>query len=118
MSPEERGEIAAELLERLLPLDDTRRSEVAVWLEFTTAARTDPALAELAAAGTHTLVRRILHRAAEAGALRPDLDLPTEVVRLAALIDGLSTTTALQPDLVTPHQCRAALRHHLRDLRR
>ena len=46
---------ALRLLDELLPLDDTRRAEITVFLEFATAARTDPALDHLAreaAAGT------------------------------------------------------------------
>lgn len=66
----ERRTVATDLLEQLLPLDDARRAEVTVWLELTTAARTDPGLFDLAAeagAGTQVLVRRILSRHAEAG---------------------------------------------------
>jgi hypothetical protein len=33
---------ALRLLEELLPLGDTRRAEITVFLEFATAARTDP----------------------------------------------------------------------------
>ena len=48
---------ALRLLEELLPLDDIRRAEITVFLEFATAARTDPALDHLAreaAASTRT----------------------------------------------------------------
>ena len=63
---------ALRLLDELLPLDDTRRAEITVFLEFATAARTDPALDHLAreaAAGTRTLVRRVLIRNIEARGL-------------------------------------------------
>jgi hypothetical protein len=49
-----------------------RRAEITVFLEFATAARTDPALDHLAreaAAGTRTFVRRVLIRNIEAGGL-------------------------------------------------
>ena len=107
------------LLDELLPLDDTRRAEITVFLEFATAARTDPALDHLAreaAAGTRTLVRRIFIRKHRGGGLRPDLASDVEAARLWALLDGLSFNAVLQSDLVSAHDCVAALRAHLDEL--
>lgn len=108
-----------DLLAELLPLDQERRAEVTVFLEFTTAARTNPALADLAhetALGTRALGRRVLTGMREAGALRVGLDLDTETERLAALLDGLSQHAVLHPRLLTADDCLTTLRAHLAEL--
>ncbi|MFG2227498.1 TetR/AcrR family transcriptional regulator [Streptomyces sp. NPDC048644] len=115
----EQYDLAAGLLAELLPLDDLRRAEVTVFLDFTAAARTDPAFADLsrkAATGTRGLVRRVLTRLADDGALGQGRDLPAETERLAALIDGLGLTAVLHPTVVTPQTCTEALRNHLSEL--
>ncbi|NKQ58176.1 TetR family transcriptional regulator [Amycolatopsis sp. K13G38] len=103
---------AAELLCELLPLDRDRRAEATVFLEFVTAARTDPALADLAreaAEGTRALVRRVLEPS------EVD-DLELEVRRLTALLDGLSFDGVLHPDSLTPRQAEAVVLAHLEGL--
>ena len=113
---DERVDAVVELLGELLPLDARRRDEVVVFLEFSTAARRDDGLADLAresAAGTDALVRRVLRPS-----LGPERDVDTEADRLGALLDGLSLagTRAVAP--VGPERQRAALRAHLLDVRR
>ncbi|MFG2135388.1 TetR/AcrR family transcriptional regulator [Streptomyces sp. NPDC048650] len=118
-APAEQFRLAAGLLEELLPLTESRRAEVIVFLEFSAAARTHPAfadLAEQAATGTRSLLRRILGRLAETGALGAGRDLSVETERLAALLDGLGLGAALHPHVVAPHTATEALRTHLADL--
>ncbi|MFI9047947.1 TetR/AcrR family transcriptional regulator [Streptomyces sp. NPDC053427] len=115
----EQFRLAAGLLGELLPLGEERRAEVIVFLDFSVAARTDPAFADLAeetATGTRRLVRRVLERLAETGALGTGRELGTETERLAALLDGLGLAAALHPQVLDPHQCAEALRTHLADL--
>ncbi len=109
-----RRQWAADLLSELLPLDDARRGEVIVWLEFTTAARINPVLDDLAqksAAGTRSLARQLLR-----GTLRSGLDLNAETERLVALVDGLSINAVLRPELLNADDCVAALHAHLAEL--
>ncbi|WP_405743821.1 TetR/AcrR family transcriptional regulator [Streptomyces sp. NBC_01525] len=111
--------LAADLLGELLPLDDLRRAEVTVFLDFTAAARTEPAFADLsrkAATGTRALIHRVLARLADDGSLGPARDVPAETERLAALIDGLGLTAVLHPTVVTPTVCTDTLRAHLAEL--
>ncbi|MEW2437664.1 TetR/AcrR family transcriptional regulator [Streptomyces caniferus] len=110
---------AVELLSELLPLDDSRRAEVTVLVDFSTAARTHPALDDLAretATGTRTLVRRILARLDTAGGLRPGLALDTETERLTSLLDGLAFTAVLRSDVLDARTCATVLRAHIDDL--
>ncbi|WP_372410482.1 TetR/AcrR family transcriptional regulator [Streptomyces luteireticuli] len=116
---EERLRLVGGLLAELLPLDARRRAEVVVFLEFTAAARTDPAFAELshrAAAGTRRLMGRVLARLDESGMLRPGCDLGVETERLAALLDGLGQAAVLHPDVVAPERCAEVLTAHLEEL--
>ncbi|WP_328388812.1 TetR/AcrR family transcriptional regulator [Streptomyces sp. NBC_00400] len=110
---------AVELLSELLPLDDSRRAEVTVLVDFTTAARTHPEIDDLAqetATATRTLVRRILARLDTAGGLRAGLTLDTETERLTSLLDGLAFTAVLRPDVLDAQTCATVLRAHLDDL--
>ncbi|QHC23518.1 TetR/AcrR family transcriptional regulator [Streptomyces sp. GS7] len=111
--------LTAGLLAEFLPLDERRRAEVTVFLDFNTAARTDPAFADLsrqAAEGTRRLMRRVLTRLDESGTLRHDLDLDIEAERLAALLDGLSLRAVLHPEILAPRVCVDVLVAHLGDL--
>ncbi|MFJ7065557.1 TetR/AcrR family transcriptional regulator [Streptomyces sp. NPDC101115] len=105
--------LAEGLLAELLPLDDQRRAEATLFLDFNTAARTNPALGDLsrqAAEGTRSLVRRVLDRPDASGVLRPGLGPDVETERLTALLDGLGQGGVLQPSIVDPRTCAEVLR--------
>jgi hypothetical protein len=111
--------LAAGLLAELLPLDERRRAEVTVFLDFNTTARTNPAFGDLsrqAAEGTRSLVRRVFTRLNTAGTLRPGLDVDIETERLTALLDGLGLNAVLHPQILNPRTCIDVLLTHLDDL--
>ncbi|TLQ47821.1 TetR/AcrR family transcriptional regulator [Streptomyces marianii] len=111
--------LAAGLLAELLPLDERRRAEVTVFLDFNAAARTNPAFGDLSrqsAEGTRKLVCRVLTRLDASGALRPGLDIGIETQRLTALLDGLSNSAVLHPEILNPRTCVDVLIAHLGDL--
>ncbi|BAU85041.1 hypothetical protein SLA_4153 [Streptomyces laurentii] len=113
--------LCTELLAELLPLDAHRRAEVTVFLDFNTAARTDPSLADLSrqtAEGVRDLVRRVLGRLDDAGTLRPGLDRAVETEKLASLVDGLGLNGVLHPEVLDPDLCHAVLRAHIEGLAR
>ena len=116
---EQRRDLAIDLIGELLPLDEKRRVEVILYLEFLAAARTNPALADLAAevaTGTQWLMKRILNRMIDAGDLGADSDPNAEALRLWALVDGLAFNAIIHPGLVTKADCLAALRAHFDSL--
>ncbi|WP_406630333.1 TetR/AcrR family transcriptional regulator [Amycolatopsis sp. WGS_07] len=120
VSPEEAVDRLTEFLSELLPLDERRRTEITVLVEFLIAARANPGLDDLAreaVQGTVTLARRIVDAQARSGRYEPR-DPEIEAPRLAALIDGIAFRTVLQPDLTTPEECVAVLRAHLAELTR
>ncbi|MFJ5678004.1 TetR/AcrR family transcriptional regulator [Streptomyces sp. NPDC093097] len=115
----EQLQLVAGFLAELLPLDEHRRAEVTVFLDFNTAARTNPAFGDLsrqAAEGTRKLARRALTRLDAAGTLRPGLDLDIETERLTALLDGLSLRAVLHPEILNPRACGEVLLTHLGNL--
>lgn len=81
------------LLLEVLPLDATRRAEAQVWLAFTAAAATRPALAEVHHEQFEALAdlcRQVVRHLAAAGRLRADAEVEAEARRLHALLDGLT----------------------------
>lgn len=109
---EGRRQAVEDLLGEFLPLDPDRRDESEIWLAFTTAARTRPALRPQARR-LHEGLRVIVGKVLVGGGV-PDVEVETE--RLAALLDGLALNGVLQPDLTTPEVMRSVLRGHLASL--
>jgi AcrR family transcriptional regulator len=114
------GRPAVRVLSEVLPLDDRRRDEVALWLAFATAARTRPALlphAERLYDGLRFICEKVVRRMVAEGTAAAALDVPLEVQRLAALVDGLAVDGVLHPDRMTPELTVSLLHRHLDSLR-
>jgi AcrR family transcriptional regulator len=79
------------VLRELLPLDEERRTEAAIWLAFVSRSLVDPTIADrqrLAFDALHDLCVRVLGEVAAHGWLAPELDVEGEAARLHALLDG------------------------------
>jgi len=116
MTPEQRLAVVESLLAELLPIDEPRRREAIVWLEFTTAARTDATLRPYArelATAMRTMVRKVLDGMARGSHLRDGLDLELETRRFCALLDGIMLAAVLTPEQMPPEAELATLRRHL-----
>ncbi|MCC4320458.1 MULTISPECIES: TetR/AcrR family transcriptional regulator [Streptomyces] len=103
--------VAQEVAGQFLPLDAARAEETAVWLDFVAAARTDPALGEIAVElhdGLRAVAGRLLHRLG--------VDDPVAAEHLAAVLDGLTLGATLHPDRLSPDTIRAVLHRHLTQL--
>lgn len=119
--PAARRARALETLAQLLPLDEDRRVEVLVWLEFVARARFDPSLDEprsLAWEGSRHLTRLALADAA--GLELPRLDgstLPPAAeeasLDLHLTVDGLAVQATTYPEQWPPEQQLAALERSL-----
>ena len=86
----------------LLPLDEERRLELTVWLEFLPATVHDPDMAELHRATTRELVDGLaegLDVAQHHGELSADLDTRAEAAALVAFTDGLTVHRLTSPDV-------------------
>lgn len=76
----------------VLPLDDRRRTEGAIWLAFAARSLVDPRIAEeheMVFDGIREVCERVIHELAVRGRLSPGLDPEREAGRLHALVDGL-----------------------------
>ena len=110
--PADRTRHAVALLCELLPMDERRRAEVTVFVDFAALSRTNADLHDLAAEaaiGTRAAARQVL--AYLAGGADDDADVETE--RLTSLVDGLGLNAVLHPDLVTAAGTERVLTAHL-----
>ncbi len=106
----------AGVLEELLPLDDERRADAVVHMEFMLDARTNTELLDAAQddyRATGAIVGRVLLALMESPLAVPNLVPVDEAERLIALLDGLSLRMVLQPAWAAPEQGQATLRRHL-----
>lgn len=86
-------ERAMRWMRELLPLDDVRRTELAVQLQLSRLALTDAGLqgnAQQLHAGVRRVCAAVLHELSDVGGLAADVDLELETARLHALLDGLA----------------------------
>ena len=112
-------EACAGVLEELLPLDEARRADAVVHMEFMLAARTNTELSAAARddyRATGAVVGRVVLQLLESPLATADLVPVDEAERLIGLLDGLSLRMVLQPDWAAPEQGRATLRRHLNAL--
>ena len=120
--PARRNELlekCAAVLEELLPLDEQRRADAVVHLEFMLDARTNTDLLDAAQddyRATGAIVGRVLLALMESPMATPGMVPVDEAERLIALLDGLSLRMVLQPAWAAPAQGRATLRRHLASL--
>lgn len=104
------------LAETLLPLDEERRIELTVWLEFLPATVTDPDLAGLHRETTRLLVDGFADAftlAEQAGLFPPENDPTGEAVALVSLVDGLTVHHLVRSDHFGADRIRAVLRTHI-----
>jgi len=114
-------ESAMAALEAVLPLDEQRRAEAQVWLAMLSRRHARPSLGQQGTMVDDALregIRVGLEGLVRAGLVDDGRDLEVEVVRLHALIDGLSVHGLGDPPWLGPDEIRAALLAHLRDLAR
>lgn len=112
-------EKCALVLEELLPLDEARRADAVVHMEFMLDARTNAGLAEAAQddyRATGAVVGRVVLQLMGSPLAAESLVPVDEAERLIGLLDGLSLRMVLQPDWSAPEQGRATLRRHLHSL--
>lgn len=101
------------VLEELMPLDDRRRGDFAVWLALVVGGLQDPALAEISAEANLGIRRACRWVLVNAGKQRPSEDA---VRRLHAFVDGLSLHLSLYPDDTSAAAARRSLRAQVRQL--
>lgn len=86
-------EVIRGLLCEVLPLDEERRTEGALWFAFAARSLVDPRVAEEHAVvfdGVRELCRRAIHQVDQGGWLAPGLVPEIETARLHGLVDGLA----------------------------
>ncbi|MNS82326.1 HTH-type transcriptional regulator BetI [compost metagenome] len=104
---------------QLLPMDEDTRSEMEVWIAFTTKALADSSLKaqsdqvfEKMRLGINSIIESLV----ELELAVPDLDVDLETARLHSLIDGLAMHAVIRPDSMTPDRLEELVTHHLESL--
>lgn len=119
--PDLHGRAGAErILEEMMPMDEGRRDEYAVYLAFIGRAQADPRLRAIrddAEAVERRVIRGAVQLLADAGELAAGRDAEAETDRLYPLVDGLALQGALFPAAYPPEHLRAVLAAHLDELR-
>ena len=111
---------AEAVLAELLPLDDQRRTEMAVNMAVVAESPPHPALRRVALDAQQAVsdaCAAVLSRLQHENLIRPDAEMAYETERLHALVDGLAlhALTAERKDL-RPRAILAVLRTHLAEL--
>ena len=112
-------ENCAAVLEELLPLDENRRADAVVHMEFMLDARTNNDLSDAARddyRATGAVVGRVVLQLLESPLAAATLVPVDEAERLIGLLDGLTLRMVLQPAWAAPEQGRDTLRRHLHAL--
>lgn len=112
-------EAAWAFLSEVLPLDETRRAEMEVWLAFHSKALVDETLKSLSEKVYAQMaggIRHFLDQLMQRGVLRQDLDAAKESKRLHALIDGLAIHGIMFPGALTADDMRNIIICHLESL--
>ncbi|MBB4934911.1 AcrR family transcriptional regulator [Lipingzhangella halophila] len=105
--------------ETLLPLDDERRTELAVWLEFVPATLTDPEMSRIHRDTTRRLVDGIaggITSAQKHGELSTGVDARAEAAALVAFVDGLTMHHIATAEIFDTGMIRDALHRFIDQL--
>ncbi len=109
------GDVTNRLVDNLsvlLPLDEWRRAEAAVWLAFLAETQHDPVLARAHEDATRLgreLIAEAVRAAQRTGETEPTVDADSAAALLMAFLDGLVTQLATMPGLCDADWGRRAL---------
>jgi hypothetical protein len=107
------------ILHQLLPLDEERRIEMEVWLSFQAKSLSDPELQPLSNKmyeDIYKIVSFVFELMNQFGIMKPELNIPIEIERLYALIDGLGLHCLFNPYHNTTEVIDLILIQHLEAL--
>lgn len=110
---------AAAIFCQLTALSEEQKTEMEVWLSFCVEAFYKPELKPLNDKlydSIHSVVFQVLLAMADAGLVRPDLDLDHETHVLHILIDGLALHRVIRPEKMSELHIKRILEQHLREL--
>lgn len=108
-----------EVLLELVPVDGDKRTETGVWLVFAIRSLSSVVLQakkEELTEGEYVLMEALLELMSKSGAIRKEINIEIEKLRLAAIIEGLSIHALLRPDIFTSDKVEQVIAHHLKEL--
>ncbi len=112
--------LAEAVLTEVIPLDDRRRTEMAVNMAVVTESPSHPALRQVALDAQRSIADAcagVLTMLQQHDLVRADADLAYETERLHALVDGLALhALTVEPKDLRPNKIRGILRAHVSEL--
>jgi AcrR family transcriptional regulator len=112
--------LAEAVLTEMIPLDDRRRTEMAVNMAVVTESPSHPTLRRVALHAQRSIAEAcagVLTMLQQHHLVRVDADLAYETERLHALVDGLALhALTVEPKNLRPNKVREILRAHLTEL--
>ena len=112
-------EYLRKIIEELLPLDQEKMQETAIWFAFASQATPDPRQQELSRkiyADLRSIFVSVIDELVRYDLARTDLQREVEIDRFYALVDGLAVHKFLQPDQLPVERMRSIVSHHLASL--
>ena len=104
------------ILGQLLPLDEERKLEMEVWMSFNVKSLSDAELQPISNRmyeDIYKIISFVFDLMSQFGILKPDLNIPIEIERLYALVDGLGLHYFLNPKQNTLERIDLVLTQHL-----
>jgi AcrR family transcriptional regulator len=114
-----RNEVVDQMVAQILPMDETGQRNMAIWYSIITYTNKNPSLSDIALG----IFQHMQHMQAsyidllkQGNFLNESLDLEVEIVRLHALVNGLSARWNIDPTAQTKNIIKKALKTHLRSI--
>ncbi|NGZ78158.1 TetR/AcrR family transcriptional regulator [Saccharibacillus alkalitolerans] len=112
-------EVARDLLREMVPLNEESRSEMEVWLAFTSKSMSEPSLrdhADRVYEEMRQAMARILQAMVEYEFASDNLNVEEEAVRMQTYVDGIALHGLLYPDRMPPSRMEKMLDDYLASL--
>ncbi|GGO09305.1 TetR/AcrR family transcriptional regulator [Saccharibacillus kuerlensis] len=112
-------EVARDVLRELVPLNEETRSEMEVWLAFTSKSMSEPSLrdhADRVYKEMKETMTRIVQALVDYGFASQSLDVEGEALRMQMFVDGVALHGLLYPDRMPPSSMEQMLDHYLDSL--
>lgn len=107
------------LVQEVLPTDEEKRLEMEVWFAFVVKSMSDRSLYELRNQvddELRSMFITIIEGLISYDLALPELNIPVEIERFYALVDGLAIHAVLKPEKVTPEMLMNVIHKHLESL--
>lgn len=108
-----------DILFELIPTDDEKQIEAMVWWTFAFRSLNRPSLKrkkEELTDGMYELSKAMIELLIASGLVPDTIDVELEMMRLSALLDGLSSNSLLRNDVFSADKMKQIIEHHIKSI--